>query len=396
MIQLRSLISELHGLKALRVFDFDDTLVKTESNIYVIHADGTKETLTPAEYAVYDQRPDDKIDYSDFHKMLRKPNPINKNIKLLMRFMKDPNSKVTILTARALAFPIRYYLKKQYSIDVYTVALGDANPQKKADWIEDHIKKGYDDIFFMDDSPKNIHAVDKLKERYPNVKLQTVHIKDNVSEENLNEFQAQGFDLDEFLKMNSFAAQIKYANEKLKRIAQGSARIIFEIDDKTVLKLAKNAKGLAQNEVERSLSNDYMVPEDIIAKVLEEDEKDRWIVMERAKKIGKARFRQLVDGVNIEDFYHYIETQTKGKSPYGHFNVSQEVSDILDENEFTQDLIEMVQNFDIETGDFQRPSSFGEIDGRLVITDYGLTQEVYKKYYDRSRKPNNQWQGDRW
>ena len=49
-------------------------------------------------------------------------------------------------------------------------------------------------------------------------------------------------------------------------------------------------------------------------------------------------------------------------------------------------------NFNLETGDFQRPSSFGEIDGRLIITDYGLTQEVFKNHYDKSRKQ----QGNMW
>lgn len=388
MIKLNNILAEMKGIKKLCVLDFDDTLAKTESNIYIIHADGTKETLTPAEYAVYKERPGDKFDFNDFNRMLRKPNPINKNIKLLMRFMKDPNNKVTILTARSLAFPIRYYLKKQYGIDVYAVALGDSNPQKKADWIEDHIKKGYDDIFFMDDSPKNVYAVDKLKEKYPNVKLRAVHVKDHLSEENINEFQAHDFNLDAFLKMNSFAAQVRYANEKLKRIAQGSARIIFEIDDKTVLKLAKNAKGIAQNEVERSLSNDYMVPENIIAKVLEEDERDRWIVMERAKKISSGRFKQLMDGINILNFYYYIRQQTdRQRAQY--WMVNPEVEEKLNENEFTQDLVGMINNFDLEIGDFRRPSSFGEIDGRLVLTDYGLTKKVYKKYYDRHRNDRN-------
>jgi len=172
MLKLKSIISELHGLKALKVFDFDDTLVKTNSNIIVKHADGIEDTLTPGEYAVYEPQEGDRFDFTDFQKMLRKPNPINKNINLLQSALQNRQNKVTILTARQMAFPIRYYLKHKYKLDVYVVALGDSNPQKKADWIEDHIKKGYDDIFFMDDSLKNIEAVDKLKIKYPDVKFE--------------------------------------------------------------------------------------------------------------------------------------------------------------------------------------------------------------------------------
>jgi len=210
-----------------------------------------------------------------------------------------------------------------------------------------------------------------------------IKLKEMVSETELQEFQVEGFDLDLFLDMNSFASKIRYANEKLRRIAQGSARIIFEIDDKNVLKLAKNAKGIAQNEVERSLSNDYMVPKEIIAQVSESDENDRWIVMERAKKISTGRFKTLMDGVSLSDFYQYMKIHTDNRLGRGYWEVSPEVEEKLNENEFAQDIIEMIQNFNLETGDFRRPSSFGEIDGRLVITDYGLTQEVYKKHYDR-------------
>ena len=51
------------------------------------------------------------------------------------------------------------------------MALGDANPQKKADWIQGQIEKGYDDILFLDDSPKNVSVVKKLKTKYPKIKM---------------------------------------------------------------------------------------------------------------------------------------------------------------------------------------------------------------------------------
>ena len=168
--------------RTLRVFDFDDTLATTVSFIYVKHKDGKETKLTPGEYAVYKVKSGDEYDFSDFNKMLNKPRIIKKNFDLLQRMLSNSEKKVTILTARKLAFPIRKYLKDTFGMDVYVVALGSNNPKDKADWIEKHIKTGYTDIAFMDDSKKNIDAVDRLKSKYPDVNIKTQWIKESIKD----------------------------------------------------------------------------------------------------------------------------------------------------------------------------------------------------------------------
>jgi nitrogenase molybdenum-iron protein alpha/beta subunit len=160
--------------KVLRVFDFDDTLAKSVSYIYVKHKDGTETTLDPAQYAKYTPKQGDSFDFRDFNRMLNKPRVIKKNLSLLQRMLTNKEKKVTILTARKLAFPVRYWFKKELGIDVYVVALGDANPKAKSDWIEKHIESGYTDIAFMDDSIKNVKAVGNLQKKYPNVRIKSV------------------------------------------------------------------------------------------------------------------------------------------------------------------------------------------------------------------------------
>jgi len=169
--------------KVLRVFDFDDTLATTKSYIYVTHRDGTTTKLDPADYATYNEKPGDFFDFRDFNRMLNKPTVIKKNFKLLQQMLDSPNKKVTILTARKLAFPVRKFFKDEYGMDVYVVALGSNNPKDKADWIEKHIKKGYTDIAFMDDSSKNIRAVDALKSKYPNVRIKTHLVREQIEED---------------------------------------------------------------------------------------------------------------------------------------------------------------------------------------------------------------------
>ena len=54
------------------------------------------------------------------------------------------------------------------------MTLGSNDPMEKARWIEKHIKKGYTDIAFMDDSIKNVKAVAGLQKKYPEVRIKSV------------------------------------------------------------------------------------------------------------------------------------------------------------------------------------------------------------------------------
>jgi len=173
--------------KVLRVFDFDDTLAKSVSYIYVKHKDGTESKLDPAQYAKYDEKPGDEYDFRDFNRMLNKPQIIKKNFKLLQQMLTSGDKKVTILTARKLAFPIRYWFKKELGINVYVVGLGNNDPKAKSDWIEKHIQKGYTDIAFMDDSIKNVKAVGNLQKKYPDVRIKSVLAVEHLSQDDTRE-----------------------------------------------------------------------------------------------------------------------------------------------------------------------------------------------------------------
>jgi hypothetical protein len=161
--------------KKLRVLDFDDTIVQTKSKIYVTNQQTGKEfSLTPAQFALYNPRKGDKFDFSDFDKLIS-PQGIKKYNKVLQRLVKSSGDrKVVILTARASIKPVAQYLKSiGITSGVQMVGLADANPIKKKNYIEKMIKGGYDDIFFIDDSPKNIDAVNQLKRDYPEVIIKT-------------------------------------------------------------------------------------------------------------------------------------------------------------------------------------------------------------------------------
>ena len=152
--------------KKLRIFDFDDTLVKTNSFIYVTHKDGKTSKLSPGEYAVYKEQPGDKFDYKDFQQVSN-PQLIKGYVELLRRMVSSSGSRdVFILTARSAEKPVAQFIKDLGIRGVTVVALGDNNPEKKADWIEDKVKAGFDDVYFVDDSPKNVDAVRRRLKNY--------------------------------------------------------------------------------------------------------------------------------------------------------------------------------------------------------------------------------------
>jgi hypothetical protein len=155
----------------LRIFDFDDTLVKTDSKIYVSNPSiGQTATLTPGEFAVYETQPGDQFDFSDFEKLIN-PRMIPWTGKIL-RNLADKGSQVVILTARSAEEPVKQFLSDAGLPTYEVVALGNADPQAKANWISSRIRLDKVKLVeFFDDSPKNIAAVRRLKDLHPDVKI---------------------------------------------------------------------------------------------------------------------------------------------------------------------------------------------------------------------------------
>ena len=206
----------------------------------------------------------------------------------------------------------------------------------------------------------------------------------NILETMLDEEYPTNFSMDHFKKLNSFNARIKYCEENLQRISSGSSRIVYKIDNEKVLKLAKNKKGLGQNEVEISYSH-YRDIEDIIAKVFDYDENNLWTEMELARRVTKPIFKQIT-GFDFDAFGGCLinySMEIKGRS--SRFSVNKEIEAALWEDEYGYEMLSFIGNYDIPTGDLARLSSYGLVkrngEDAIVLIDYGLTNEVYKSYY---------------
>jgi hypothetical protein len=171
-------LNEILLEKKLRVLDFDDTLITSKSRILLKNA-GKTTYLTPAEYAKYVPKKGDEFDYSEFSKLISPTNIKNivKQFQLMIAKASTGGSRVEILTARNTPKPVDQWLDSMGIKKIPVKALGNADPQAKARYIEGRIKDGFDDIVFFDDSIKNIQAVQSLSKKYPKIKIQTRHVR---------------------------------------------------------------------------------------------------------------------------------------------------------------------------------------------------------------------------
>ena len=172
--------SEIH------VFDFDDTLVKTKSKIYLTSRDEVgnevKRSLTPREYAQYKRQHGDVFDYSDFEQVIE-PEPVKPMMLNLMKSIRDSGiDNVFILTARGNSVPVREFLNSQGIPEIRIFAVGTSDPEAKANVIKDEVLSRNDisEVTFYDDAAKNIMAVRALRDNLrgiKNVKIKTVMVR---------------------------------------------------------------------------------------------------------------------------------------------------------------------------------------------------------------------------
>ena len=152
-------------VKKIRVFDFDDTLARTKSDVLYIDSQGKEGRLTAEEFAKDGAKllkEGAVFDFSEFNKVTEgKKGPLFEVAKAIedKRGAKD----VFVLTARAPESQeaIYEFLKSQgLNIPIENITgLGNSTGEAKARWVVDKAAEGYNDFYFADDAPQNVKAV---------------------------------------------------------------------------------------------------------------------------------------------------------------------------------------------------------------------------------------------
>lgn len=251
------------------------------------------------------------------------------------------------------------------------------------------------------------------------------NVIEKLVEEVVNEV-LRGFNLAKFKSLPGIDAKIQYAGSILPNLGAGSSRIVFALSGGKALKIARNSKGYAQNAAEMELWTSPQT-KPVIAKIFEADtQKHEWIIAEIVKPFNGTRqeweaavgfdfltFSQVVKNyeedptVDLEQYLAaivktwsdnlkrlismnqqqsqmYVITQRRlrnylriYKSP-----IARGVMQLVSQGLVAADLasIDMQNTSDNVIGHYGKT-----IDGRIVLLDYGYSQDVWKNHYDKDR-----------
>lgn len=209
----------------------------------------------------------------------------------------------------------------------------------------------------------------------------------------INEAMSEGFSFETLQELPTFNARLKYCKQMLGfPIGNGSSRIVFQLDDKKVLKLAKNQKGIAQNEAECDwyVQNNHS---DVVPLVFEnESDTDdfTFLVSEYVLPCKNQDFKQ-VFGFDFETFRKLMVTIVSCYNPrvviFGKLT-DEEYQNLWSQNEeLIQSWYDYLTNCQPPLGDLRRIVNYGMVkrynDVYIVLLDSGLTDEIYKEYYAR-------------
>jgi hypothetical protein len=184
--------------------------------------------------------------------------------------------------------------------------------------------------------------------------------------------------LKELSNLKEFKDRVKLAEKHYKKLGKGSSRTVFQMDDKCILKVAHSDKGIQQNLVEmdpkkqRACTNNVLVA----------DAKSRWIIMPFTETVSKESFKKIT-GFGFTPFMNALFYKFNNESR--EWSPPKDYEDIQKSDLF-KCVSELVLECDSQLGDYDKPSSWGQLDNKVVIRDYGLDRNTYDKMYDGKSK----------
>ena len=203
-----------------------ETLTKEEQARVLKDVPRTTKKITPAEFAKQgDQlaKSGAEFDFSEFNKVVKgTPGPLAPRLKKAIE--KFGNKNIFVLTARPQesAVAIHAFLKGlglEIPLENIT-GLANGAPAAKAAWMVGKVSEGYNDFYFVDDHMGNVKAVKDI--------LNTFDVKGKVQQARVKRSAALGKDLNDMIERNKgIASEAVYS--KIRARKEGAKKGRFKV-----------------------------------------------------------------------------------------------------------------------------------------------------------------------
>ena len=202
-------------VKKIRVFDFDDTLATTKSDVLFTAPDGTEGRLNAEEFAKQGKDLLDEgyvFDFSEFNKVTKgKPGPLLEVAKKIQAARGTED--VFVLTARApeAQVAIKEFLDSVgLNIPLENITgLGNSTGEAKANWLVNKAAEGYNDFYFADDAYQNVKAVKDA--------MSVLDVKSKVQQAKVNFSKSVNEDFNKIIEQTTgIASEKRYSEAKAK------------------------------------------------------------------------------------------------------------------------------------------------------------------------------------
>ena len=200
----------------------------------------------------------------------------------------------------------------------------------------------------------------------------------------------------------TFKSRLEYVLQRAPRLGGGSSRVAFIIPDQgreTVLKIAKNKKGMAQNEAELEVLDDgYLGKLDIVIPLIDYDKANptpTWIQTEKANKVSPQKLAKMLHAGGrwpMTNFLYAVDNVLGNRKKYmpDLIQIEQEMIDTGSSEQdieifmdYVNQVADLVNSSNLLAADFGTASNWGEYQGKPVIIDLGYTSSVHDLYWGK-------------
>ena len=197
-----------------------------------------------------------------------------------------------------------------------------------------------------------------------------------------------------FSPKTSFKERLAFAAERAAKLGKGSSRTAFTVEYQgrpTVVKVAHNPKGLAQNAEEvKILDDSYLSRMGILIPMIDYDTEHTpplWIHTEQAQKISKKKLADMLCCIDLLYLSEFTASRNSNKrSIFVPRDLENQIRDKYGDDgwetfcEYSDTLLDLHQ-YGLSLAEFSMATNWGIFDGRPAIIDVGATTVVMQKHY---------------